>query len=249
MKNHHCITRRQVVSLGTAALAMSAIGPARAADEKPVLVELFTSQGCSSCPPADALLEELRAMPGVVALTYHVDYWDYLGWQDTLGSAENSQRQYDYAKARGDMDVYTPQMIVNGASHHVGSQRSTVLAAIDEARQVAWPIAMSIRDSDREIVVDVGEGQPAGDTTIWLLPLVRTASVKILKGEIAGREIVYHNVVRKLLPAGMWTGKATQLVLPKDGVLPPDCQSCVAVLQAGKAGKVLGCAAWGEIGA
>jgi hypothetical protein len=104
--------------------------PAFAAIQRPVIVELFTSQGCSSCPPADAFLEELKAGPGVVALSYHVDYWDYLGWRDTLGSPEYSQRQYDYAKSRGDMNVYTPQTIINGGSHFVGSQKSKVSAGI-----------------------------------------------------------------------------------------------------------------------
>ena len=220
-----------------------------AASANPVVVELFTSQGCSSCPPADALLDELRAMPGVVALTYHVDYWDYLGWKDTLGSAENSQRQYDYAKARGDMDVYTPQMVVNGGGHMVGSQRGAVIGAIEAARGTVFPVSVAIHDSGNEITIDIGAGEPVDEATVWLLPVMRTANVKILKGEIAGREIAYHNIVRKILPAGMWNGKAVQLVMPKDSVLPPDCQACVALLQNGKAGAVLGCGTWGKFAA
>lgn len=213
----------------------------------PVVVELFTSQGCSSCPPADAFLTELRATPGIIALTYHVDYWDYLGWKDTLGGPEFSQRQYDYAKARGDMDVYTPQMIINGGRHVVGSQKDNVRAAIAEARRQIWPVSVALGENGREITVELGAGAKE-DATLWLLPLVPLMSVKILKGEIAGREIEYRNVVRKILPAGMWTGKPERLVLPRDGVLAPECTGCVALLQKGKAGPVLGAAVWGDVG-
>lgn len=213
----------------------------------PVVVELFTSQGCSSCPPADAFLTELRATPGIIALTYHVDYWDYLGWKDTLGGPEFSQRQYDYAKTRGDMDVYTPQMIINGGRHVVGSQKDNVRAAIAEARQQTWPVRVALGENGREITVELGAGAKE-DATLWLLPLVPLMSVKILKGEIAGREIEYRNVVRKILPAGMWTGKPERLVLPRDGVLAPECTGCVALLQKGKAGPVLGAAVWGDVG-
>ena len=217
------------------------------ASTAPVVVELFTSQGCSSCPPADAFLTELRATPGIIALTYHVDYWDYLGWKDTLGGPEFSQRQYDYAKARGDMDVYTPQMIINGGRHVVGSQKDNVRAAIAEARQQTWPVRVTLGENGREITVELGAGAKE-DATLWLLPLVPLMSVKILKGEIAGREIEYRNVVRKILPAGMWTGKPERLVLPRDGVLAPECTGCVALLQKGKAGPVLGAAVWGDVG-
>ena len=217
------------------------------ASTAPVVVELFTSQGCSSCPPADAFLTELRATPGIIALTYHVDYWDYLGWKDTLGGPEFSQRQYDYAKARGDMDVYTPQMIINGGRHVVGSQKDNVRAAIAEARQQTWPVRVTLGENGREITVELGAGAKE-DATLWLLPLVPLMPVKILKGEIAGREIEYRNVVRKILPAGMWTGKPERLVLPRDGVLAPECTGCVALLQKGKAGPVLGAAVWGDVG-
>ena len=106
------LTRRSFVAIGAAAMLAK---PAFATVKRPVILELFTSQGCSSCPPADAFFKVLKDEPGVVALSYHVDYWDYLGWRDTLGGAEFSQRQYDYAKSRGDKDVYTPQTIVNGS--------------------------------------------------------------------------------------------------------------------------------------
>ena len=248
MENRHSISRRRLLAYAGAA-ALTPVPAARAAAENPVVVELFTSQGCSSCPPADKLLGEIRTMPGVVAMSYHVDYWDYLGWQDTLASKENSQRQYDYAKARGDMDVYTPQVIVNGGNPQVGSNRTGLLAAIETARQRPLPVSLSIAGTAKEIVLTIG-GHPAlDDAMVWLMPLQRDALVKILKGEIAGSEIAYYNVVRKILPAGMWAGRETRLTLPADGVLPPDSKSCVALLQIGKAGPIIGCGAWGELGA
>jgi hypothetical protein len=212
-------------------------------------VELFTSQGCSSCPPADAFLSELRALPHVVALSYHVDYWDYLGWRDTLGSAEFSQRQYDYARSRGDMNVYTPQMIVNGRQHFVGSSKAAVLDAIQVALADPPGVGMAIAESSGDFVVSIGALENAPSSTLWLMPIMPETSVKILRGEIAGREIAYHNIVRRLVPAGTWQGIATTLVLHKDSVLTPECEGCVALLQQGKAGPVLGVATWGKVGA
>jgi hypothetical protein len=123
------ITRRSALTLAASSILGSA--PLFAAASKPkVLVELFTSQGCSSCPPADKVAADLAQRPDVMVLSFNVDYWDYLGWRDTLAKPEFSQRQYDYARTRGDGNVYTPQMVFNGAEHAVGSQKSTVKNAI-----------------------------------------------------------------------------------------------------------------------
>lgn len=247
MKTLHTISRRGCLALGAGAAASLVSVPGRAAAKAPeVVAELFTSQGCSSCPPADRLLSEIRSRPGVLTLTYHVDYWDYLGWKDTLGSPEFSQRQYDYAKARGDMDVYTPQMIVNGGKPLVGSQRSEVYAMLEQSRQPDWPVPLRISGEGKEIVVEcgtfIGEGEPAADATLWLMPILSEAKVPIERGENAGRNITYHSVVRKLVPAAMWTGSASRVSLPKDSLLPPDSTSCVALLQDRKLGRVLGAA-------
>lgn len=221
-------------------------GQARAAEPIDVVVELFSSQGCNSCPPGDSLLGELRDKPGVLALTFHVDYWDYLGWKDTLAAPDFSQRQYDYAKARGDMDVFTPQMIVNGEKQMVGSQRSEVFAVLDQSRRASWPVRVDIADSGKELVFTLGTGA-ATEATLWVMPILDHVSVKIEKGEMAGREVSYTNVVRKLVPAGMWTGAAEKVSLPRDGLLTPDATGCVALLQKGKVGPILGVAAWGRV--
>jgi len=247
MVSSSLLSRRDCLGLAAGAGASLMAGTALAAEPIDVVVELFSSQGCNSCPPADRLFSELRGMPGVLALTFHVDYWDYLGWKDTLASSEFSQRQYDYAKARGDMDVFTPQMIVNGEKQMVGSQRSEVMAVLGQSRQSRWPVAVSIADGGREIAVDVGAGEVGEEGTLWVMPVLEQTTVKIEKGEMSGREVSYVNVVRKLVPAAMWTGKAARIVLPKDGLLTPDANGCVALLQRGKVGPILGCAAWGRV--
>ncbi len=215
-----------------------------------VVVELFTSQGCSSCPPADALLRELSTMKGVLALTYNVDYWNYLGWRDTLSLPEFSQRQYDYAKSRGDMDVYTPQIIVHGGSHLVGSKRAAVLQEIEQAlARTDSPVALSMSPQGSDIVVEIGSAPQPISATLWLMPIIPSVSVQIDKGENKGLEIVYTNVVRKIVPAGMWHGSDQKISLPRDGILEADYKACVAILQQGKTGSVIGSAHWGAIGA
>jgi hypothetical protein len=237
------ITRRGLLAgLGSAALLPPAL--ARAASPLGV-VELFTSQGCSSCPPADAFAAELATEPGVTVLTYHVDYWDYLGWKDTLGGAAFSQRQYDYAKQRGDMDVYTPQMIVNGGPHFSGSDKAAVLAALGRAPSAGPSLRLS--QSGKMLQVAIGAAAASGDATLWLLPVAAEVDVEILKGENAGKTIHYHNVVRDVVPAGMWAGAAATVALPLESVMPKNCSGCVAVLQQANAGPVLASAVWGEL--
>ena len=247
MTQSSILSRRNLLALGAAATAgLAGLPAARAASRNPVVVELFTSQGCSSCPPADALFEDLLKEPGVQGLTYHVDYWDYLGWKDTLGKPEFSQRQYDYAHARGDMDVYTPQMVVNGSTHFVGSDRRQAMAVIAEAAARPAVMAIKLYEKDMELVAEIGAGKPVGETTLWVMPVVSTATVKILKGEIAGQQITYRNVVRQAMPAGMWNGEAKTIALPKDGIMVDGASHCVALLQMGKVGPIIGFGQWGE---
>jgi hypothetical protein len=239
----YVLNRRNLMAIGAASLCVKPV----LAATRPVIVELFTSQGCSSCPPADAYLETLKAKPGVVALSYHVDYWDYLGWKDTLGSAEFSQRQYDYAASRGDRNVYTPQMVINGYGHYVGSQKSLVASGIENAladTSGTWvDIAMS--DNKTDVIVDIDDGAETQEATLWLMAYAPAVAVEITKGENAGSTVAYHNVVRKMVPAGMWHGSAAKLVLPKSSVIPADCKGWVALLQKGKVGPIIGAATGG----
>src|SRR5688572_2069017 len=183
-----CLNRRAALGLGAAALCGLSV-PARAtASLSPVLVELFTSQGCSSCPPADAFMGELVGRKNVIGLSLNVDYWDYIGWRDTLASAANSKRQRDYARKRGDNRVYTPQIVVNGYRHAVGSDRKTVLALIEEEshRTERSIVPVSIDSLGPELAVSVGAASTdilRKEASIVLMTLLPVVTVPIEKGE------------------------------------------------------------------
>ena len=239
------ISRRNALSLGAAALSAPFVSPqVEAASDMPVLVELFTSQGCSSCPPADKLAATLNASTGATVVSFNVDYWDYLGWRDTLAKPEYTQRQMDYARYRGDNDVYTPQIIIDGENHAVGSNQAQVTNAISAAYKTQSKLPMTLKATDTELIVELSEGAAIPEATLWIMAIAPTVSVKIERGENAGHEIVYQNVVRKLVPAGMWNGQAAKLTLPRKGIITGDVKSCLAVLQKGKVGQVLGMANW-----
>lgn len=239
------ISRRNALSLGAAALSAPFVSPqVEAASDMPVLVELFTSQGCSSCPPADKLAATLNASTGATVVSFNVDYWDYLGWRDTLAKPEYTQRQMDYARYRGDNDVYTPQIIIDGENHAVGSNQAQVTNAISAAYKTQSKLPMTLKATDTELIVELSEGAAIPEATLWIMAIAPTVSVKIERGENAGHEIVYQNVVRKLVPAGMWNGQAAKLTLPRKGIITGDVKSCLAVLQKGKVGQVLGMAHW-----
>ena len=243
----HPIGRRALLlSAGAGALAgLMGSAAGLAASRSPVVVELFTSQGCSSCPPADAFMQDLVKQPGVIAVSYNVDYWDYLGWRDTLGSSEFSRRQRDYARRRGDGKVYTPQMVIDGRRHEVGSRRRAVYAAIAEEGALSpdTTVPMHASDTASEIVIDVG-GAPSDrirqESTIWVLVVSPKVVVPIARGENAGSKIAYSNVVRRMIPAGMWHGEAMTLKLPKADLMADSGEFCVALLQVGGIGPIIG---------
>jgi hypothetical protein len=237
----NAVTRRSVLALGAAAIASARFSGKASAAKPPVLVELFTSQGCSSCPPADKLAGVLAAREDVVVVSLNVDYWDYLGWKDTLARAEFTKRQMDYAHSRGDGDVYTPQMVINGATHVVGSNRKPVEDAIANAAAAVVPVTVSAKKN--ELTIDIGEGA-AIEATLWLLAVRPSVEVVISRGENSGSTIAYHNVVRSLVPAGMWKGSAKQIVMPRKSIVAADCKSCIAVLQRDETGPLLGIGRW-----
>jgi hypothetical protein len=211
------------------------------------VLELFTSQGCSSCPPADALLGELAEKPGIVALSYSVDYWNYLGWRDTLSSAANRDRQREYAKARGDGRVYTPQVVVDGLLHVVGSDESGIEQAMkDAAKRLAnVRVPVSMRSEGDTLVIDVGAAPEASYTrkaTIWLAIAKEEETVAITRGENRGRTLSYHHPVRDLSPVGMWNGEAMTLRLPLKDLKTMGGDCLIALVQVENYGPVLGAA-------
>jgi hypothetical protein len=210
-------------------------------------VELFTSQGCSSCPPADAYLAELARRPGVIALALPVDYWDYLGWKDTLAQAAFSARQRAYAGVRGDRQVYTPQMVVNGVAASVGSDRAEVERHIGGAGRPALLVDVSVAETGSTVTVEVGGATVGGPKSaeVWLLPVVKRRDVAIGRGENRGRSVAYVNVVRGMSRLGAWSGQPARFEAPLANARRGDAESYVVLLQAGAPGylgPVLGAA-------
>lgn len=207
------------------------------------MIELFTSQGCSSCPPADRLLEEFSRREDLVALTYPVDYWDYLGWRDTLASAANSQRQRDYAENRGDRAVYTPQIVVNGQEHVVGSDRAALRAALDKAAPL--PAAVSLKRVGDVLEIRVNGRLPAGVAmaSVSLVGLAPPVEVTIGRGENRGRSVTYVNVVRELHAVGMWEGGSATFRLPLREMQRTKSAGCAVIVQEERGrrpGRILG---------
>lgn len=235
-------------------LVLAALGasPVAAGDAAPLaVVELFTSQGCSSCPAADKVLGKLAGRPGIVALSLPVDYWDYLGWRDTLAEHAFTERQRAYAAARGDGQVYTPQVVVNGMVHAVGSRMAEIEAAVETSRQKlgAAVTSLVVKYEGEAIVVEVGAapaGSAVNDGRILMAVTERQVPVEITKGENRGKTIVYHNVVRKLAEVGRWTGAAQSMRLEKADLMPAGTDGCVALLQEGAAGPILAAAQLAE---
>ena len=215
--------------------------------EHPVVVELYTSQGCSSCPPADAFLGELAKRDDVIALTFPVDYWDYLGWKDTLASPENSIRQRNYAIRRGDRQVYTPQMVLDGRTHAVGSRKSDVervMASLKEQKRELWvPVEVMASGDTLMIKAEGHAGQAEQSATLWLAYYTKKEDIAIRRGENAGKAISYYNVVRQMTPIGKWSGKPIEIELPKTDIVNQGYDGCAVFLQVNGSGPIIGAAA------
>jgi hypothetical protein len=212
MKYRHIAFAAAIVSTSMAASAWAPVWA-----EPRAVIELFTSQGCSSCPAADRLLGELSRDPSLVTMSLPVDYWDYLGWKDTLALHGHSDRQRAYADTRGDREVYTPQVVVNGVVHVLGSDKAAIEKAIVQTRRnaatLALPVSMSIADGKVTVRVPAaGNGPSSGE--IWLCPVTSKVSVDIGRGENHGQTLTYHNVVRRWVKLGEWSGKDESFSMP-----------------------------------
>ena len=214
------------------------------------VVELFTSQGCSSCPPADKILGELSKDPSIIALSMPIDYWDYLGWKDTLADARFSARQKAYSRMRGDRDVYTPQVVVNGSVHLIGSDRAGIEGAIGDTKKadgvMSVPVTMTLAGKQINVSVAASTGGPAlmhGE--VWICSISKAVSISIGRGENSGREIIYHNVVRNLLKVGDWNGNPGSWTVPLENISREGVDAAVVYVQDGnrdKPGAMLGAA-------
>lgn len=230
---------------GVAALAIMVASTAMA--DPLAVVELFTSQGCSSCPPADAALRDLAKRSDVIALSLPVDYWDYLGWRDTLAKPMFTTRQRAYAAARGDRQVFTPQVVVNGKGSCIGSDA----AALDRLIQAGQPgpdVPISVSEDGGTVAVEVAGAANGGvrgeKAEVWVVPVAKAREVAIERGENRGKTITYANVVRGMTRVGEWRGAPVRLEIPLTAA-KSDGDGYVVLLQAPrgeKPGPILGAA-------
>ncbi|WP_275785777.1 DUF1223 domain-containing protein [Pararhizobium gei] len=219
-------TRRVLLAIGFCLSALPAV-----AGEPAGVVELFTSQGCSSCPPADAALKKLIDDGKVVALSYHVDYWNYLGWADTLATKDNTARQYAYARMLGRSGVYTPQAILNGRSHINGADLDGINRKLTEmstnGKGLAVPVQASVKNDEIEIKVGAGSGK----ANLLVIYFNREQMVDVKTGENSGKTISYWHAVRDIQTVGMWDGKPARFVLPASVLQEGENGGCAVLLQ------------------
>lgn len=228
----------------------SASGSRQASSGTVAVIELFTSQGCSSCPAADRLFESYAKRSDIVALSYAVDYWDYLGWKDTLADPRFSKRQRAYSAARGDGQVYTPQVVVNGREHVLGSDAGAIEKALvrqTSAPPVANAPAIDIKTDDTTINISLSRSNGgSGETaTLWLVVLTPRVEVQVKRGENRGRTLTYFNVVRELMPVGKWMGEPSSFNLDRKALLASSSDLAAVLLQQGKGGPIVS-ARWVE---
>jgi hypothetical protein len=231
-----------LLCLAVLAATIVAPQPARADEGVRAVVELFTSQGCSSCPPADALLADLAKRPGVLALSEHVDYWDYLGWKDPFASRVTTDRQRAYAREFALKYVYTPQLVINGKAEMPGADRDAILADVARLDR-PLPVSVAIGSAaDGSLIAIIGAGvaPPQGATAvIWLFVIEPRARTAVTRGENRGRTLDNVNVVREIRQLGVWRGAAENVALPRS---PQPTLACAVVVQISGGGAVIGAA-------
>ncbi|MDF2981275.1 MAG: hypothetical protein K0Q69_1047 [Devosia sp.] len=232
------------VSLSLALISTALAGEIKLAPK--AVLELFTSQGCKSCPKADAMLDEMGKRPDVVALAYHVDYWDYIGWEDTFGAKENSDRQRDYAESWGSSRIFTPQLVVNGKGGLVGSKRDAVNGALGSA---SLPLDVKLSEAPDDMLqvsVPAKAGEP--DAMIWLVTFLDRADVTIERGENEGKQVAYTQIVTGRQVLGMWKADAgAELTLPLAEVLTGRSNGAAILIQQdrdGLPGPIVGAASF-----
>ena len=203
------------------------------------IVELFTSQGCSSCPAADKLLGELVRDPSLIAISLPMDVWDYLGWKDTLADPRNTARWQGYAKSRGDRERYTPQVVVNGAAHALGSDRAAIEKAIEKSRHLEHVMSVPVtasRSGDR-LTIALPDGAPAAGATVSVWGLAKAITVMITRGENKGRTVTYHNVVRRFVDLGAWNAGTNRWTVPMRDIAGEGIDTAAVLVQTGSTEK------------
>jgi hypothetical protein len=232
-------------------LSFGAISPAVCQTAPAITVlELFTSQGCSSCPAADALFKSYLERPDLMALSYSVDYWDYLGWKDTLANPKFSERQRGYGKSLNNGQIYTPQMVINGTRHVVGSSRSDIDASVKASQGTAASQAIRVEANRSDSVISVRGVDPLASPAampvngvVWLVIVHGTQTVAVKRGENSGRTLSYFNVVRDVAQVGEWTGKSMTFRIPSGSRALGQDERYAVLIQREGPGPLLG-AGW-----
>lgn len=247
MKHAYGITGLVAVAAiaGGLSLAAERTG-AEPADEagRTVVVELFTSQGCYSCPPAEAFLGELAKRSDVIALEFHVDYWDDLvygaagKWKDPFSSPQSTQRQRRYARSFGTGRIYTPQMVVDGYLQGVGSNRKEIHSAIRNAKtQVDSPVALeATRDPSGSVILDI-DASNGSEASLWLVSFIPSSTTSVLAGENKGKSLTSHNIVKDMVRIDGWNGKSGRVTIPKEALV--NTQSCAILVQSQDLGPIV----------
>ena len=247
MRARHVAPALPIASFVIASFVIASMAAAQAGEPRAVL-ELFTSQGCSSCPPADRLVGQLASDPSIVALSVPIDYWDYLGWHDTLANPAHSARQRAYAHARGDGQIYTPQIVVNGAADALGSDQAAIERAIAQTDRrngvMSLPVTLAVNNGTLNVTIAAADKAPAA-AEVWLCPLAKAVPVAIGRGENRGRTITYHNVVRSWLKLGTLSAAQSSWSVPIAQIKAEGVDAAAVMVQEGshdKPGIILGAA-------
>jgi hypothetical protein len=229
--------RRWLTYAVIAACSGSAATPVLAGPR--ALLELFTSQGCSSCPAADRLLGQLIADPSLIAISLPITVWDYLGWHDTLADPRYTSRWQGYSKARGDRQQYTPQVVVNGAAHAIGSDQAAIEKAIakTQANKAIMSVDVNAARAGDTLDITLPEGAPIVPAAVSVLAIARAISVNITRGENRGRTITYYHVARRMLHLGPWTAASHHWTVAVRDLAGEGIESAAVLVQTGSVEK------------
>jgi hypothetical protein len=228
---HYC----QLIILCMSGMSLTVEATSVTNQPRPVVIELFTSQGCSSCPPADALLGEVASNPDVIALAYHVDYWDYIGWKDPFALPQSTQRQRNYAQSLQLSSVFTPQAIIDGQSSIVGSSRRSLINETS-IKRTGLPIDTSVNKDT--LTISLGERTDHVRLDVMLVAYQSTASTSVGRGENSGHTLKEFNIVRYFRQVDLWDGKAHKFDIAIS-TLPVEANRIAVLIQQPNQGPIV----------
>lgn len=235
-----CVLYGGILSLTISAGSATDLRAEPGSLQRPAVVELFTSQGCSSCPPADRVLGELSTMPNVIALAFHVDYWDSIGWRDRYSIPNAVERQQRYVEGLNLSSAFTPQVVINGHHSVVGSDKVRILDALAESTNDAVPVSLEV--SDGMLTVNLPEHQVRAAYGVFVAAYLPQASTPVARGENSGRTLQEFNIVRQFRSIGNWSGHAAVFRTPVNS-FPGDASRVAVLVQREGQGPITGSAA------